>query len=168
MKINTGVFKNTSLDIQKNSHFRPTTAICRKSVFDTICSLERKSFLDVFSGSGMIGFEAASRGAQRVSFVEMNKKYLNQIIENSKKLDYNNFTFLRRDAQRFIKKCDNYDIIFADPPYNIYDLNLFVQNALKKINKGGFLVVECSVKESLEGYDKIAKFGETNLAYWKV
>jgi 16S rRNA (guanine(966)-N(2))-methyltransferase RsmD len=168
MKINSGVFKNISLDIQKNSHFRPTTAICRKSIFDTICSLESKSFLDVFSGSGMIGFEAASRGAQRVSFVEMNKKYLNQIIENSKKLDYNNFTFLRRDAQRFIKKCDNYDIIFADPPYNIYDLNLFVQNALKKINKGGFLVVEYSVKESLEGYDKIAKFGETNLAYWKV
>lgn len=168
MKINSGVFKNISLDIQKNSHFRPTTAICRKSIFDTICSLESKSFLDVFSGSGMIGFEAASRGAQRVSFVEMNKKYLNQIIENSKKLDYNNFTFLRRDAQRFIKKCDNYDIIFADPPYNIYDLNLFVQNALKKINKGGFLVVECSVKESLEGYNKIAKFGETNLAYWKV
>lgn len=168
MKINSGVFKNISLDIQKNSHFRPTTAICRKSIFDTICSLESKSFLDIFSGSGMIGFEAASRGAQRVSFVEMNKKYLNQIIENSKKLDYNNFTFLRRDAQRFIKKCDNYDIIFADPPYNIYDLNLFVQNALKKINKGGFLVVECSVKESLEGYDKIAKFGETNLAYWKV
>lgn len=168
MKINSGVFKNISFDIQKNSHFRPTTAICRKSIFDTICSLESKSFLDVFSGSGMIGFEAASRGAQRVSFVEMNKKYLNQIIENSKKLDYNNFTFLRRDAQRFIKKCDNYDIIFADPPYNIYDLNLFVQNALKKINKGGFLVVECSVKESLEGYDKIAKFGETNLAYWKV
>lgn len=168
MKINSGVFKNISLDIQKNSHFRPTTAICRKSIFDTICALESKSFLDVFSGSGMIGFEAASRGAQRVSFVEMNRKYLNQIIENSKKLDYNNFTFLRRDAQRFIKKCDNYDIIFADPPYNIYDLNLFVQNALKKINKGGFLVVECSVKESLEGYDKIAKFGETNLAYWKV
>ena len=168
MKINSGVFKNISLDIQKNSHFRPTTAICRKSIFDTICSLESKSFLDIFSGSGMIGFEAASRGAQRVSFVEMNKKYLNQIIENSKKLEYNNFTFLRRDAQRFIKKCDNYDIIFADPPYNIYDLNLFVQNALKKINKGGFLVVECSVKESLEGYDKIAKFGETNLVYWKV
>ena len=168
MKINSGVFKNISLDIQKNSHFRPTTAICRKSIFDTICALESKSFLDVFSGSGMIGFEAASRGAQRVSFVEMNRKYLNQIIENSKKLDYNNFTFLRRDAQRFIKKCDNYDIIFADPPYNIYDLNLFVQNTLKKINKGGFLVVECSVKETLEGYDKIAKFGETNLAYWKV
>ena len=147
MKINSGAFKNVSLDIQKNCNFRPTTAICRKSIFDTICSLESKSFLDVFSGSGMIGFEAASRGAQRVSFVEMNKKYLNQIIENSKKLDYNNFTFLRRDAQRFIKKCDNYDIIFADPPYNIYDLNLFVQNALKKINKGGFLVVECLVKE---------------------
>ena len=168
MKINSGIFKNISLDIQKNSNFRPTTAICRKSIFDTIGLIEGKSFLDLFSGSGIIGFEAASKGAKNVSFVEMNRKYLNQIIDNSKKIDYKNFTFLRRDVQRFIKKCDSFDIIFADPPYNIYVVNLFVKNALTKVNKGGFLVVECSAKESLEGYDKIAKFGETNLVYWKV
>ena len=168
MKINSGIFKNVSIDIQKNSNFRPTTAICRKSFFDTICPLEDKSFLDAFSGSGIIGFEAASKGAKNVSFVEINKRYLNQIIENSKNLNYENFTFLRRDVQRFIKKSNRYDIIFADPPYNLYNLNLFVKNAIKKVNKNGFLVVECSAKESLEGYDKIAKFGETNLVYWKV
>lgn len=168
MKINSGIFKNVSIDIQKNSNFRPTTAICRKSFFDTICPLEGKSFLDAFSGSGIIGFEAASKGAKNVSFVEINKRYLNQIIENSKNFNYENFTFLRRDVQRFIKKSNRYDIIFADPPYNLYNLNLFVKNAIKKVNKNGFLVVECSAKESLEGYDKIAKFGETNLVYWKV
>ena len=168
MKINSGLYKNVNLEIQQNSNFRPTTSLCRKSLFDTIFSLEGKSFLDIFSGSGIIGFEAASRGARHVSFVEMERKYLNQIIKNSKKIDYNNFTFLRRDATRYIKKCDYFDIIFADPPYNIYNLNIFVDNALKKINKGGYLAVECSAKESLEGYDKIAKFGETNLLYWKV
>ena len=60
------------------------------------------------------------------------------------------------------------DLIFADPPYELYDLNIFVENALKKLNEGGMLIIECSSKETLEGFDKIAKFGDTNLLYWKV
>ena len=73
MKINSGLFRNTSIEILKNSSFRPTTSISRKSFFDTVGSLQGKSFLDLFSGSGIIGFEAASRGAEKVTFVEMNR-----------------------------------------------------------------------------------------------
>ena len=116
MKINSGRFKNSSIEILKNSSFRPTTSLSRKSLFDSLGFLEDKSFLDIFAGSGIVGFEAASRGAQKVTFVEMHKKYLNQIIFNSKKIEYNKFKFLARDAHRFIKKCDNYDVIFADTP----------------------------------------------------
>ena len=47
-------------------------------------------------------------------------------------------------------------------------INIFVENALKKLNEGGILIIECSSKETLEGFDKIAKFGDTNLLYWKV
>ena len=168
MKIHSGRFRNTNIEILKNSTFRPTTSICRKSFFDTIGSVEGKSFLDIFAGSGIMGFEAASRGAKDVTFVEMNKKYLNQIIKNSKKLEYGKFHFMARDAQRFIKKSENFDIIFADPPYELYDLNVFTKNALKNLNEGGILAVECSSKETLEGLDKIAKFGDKNLLYWKV
>ena len=168
MKINSGLFRNTSIEILKNSSFRPTTSISRKSFFDTIGSLEGKLFLDLFSGSGIVGFEAASRGAKNVTFVEMNRRYLNQIITNSKKFEYDQFNFMARDALRFIKKSKNYDIIFADPPYRLYEMNVFVKNALKKLNKGGTLIVESSSKETLEGFDKIAKFGDTNLLYWKV
>ena len=75
---------------------------------------------------------------------------------------------MARDAHRFIKKSKNYDIIFADPPYGLYDMNIFVENALKKLNEGGILILESSSKETLEGFDKIAKFGDTNLLYWKV
>ncbi|MDA9736086.1 RsmD family RNA methyltransferase, partial [Candidatus Marinimicrobia bacterium] len=131
-------------------------------------SLNEKSFLDIFAGSGIIGFEAASRGAKNVTFVEINKRYLNKIISNSKNFDYDQFNFMARDAHRFIKKSENFDIIFADPPYELYDLNIFVENALKKLNKGGMLIIECSSNETLEGFDKIAKFGDTNLLYWKV
>ena len=60
------------------------------------------------------------------------------------------------------------DLIFADPPYELYNIDIFVENALKKLNKGGMLIIECSSKETLEGFDKIAKFGDTNLLYWKV
>lgn len=168
MKINSGLFRNTSIEILKNSSFRPTTSISRKSFFDTIGSLEGKLFLDLFAGSGIVGFEAASRGAKNVTFVEMNRRYLNQIITNSKKFEYDQFNFMARDALRFIKKSKNYDIIFADPPYRLYEMNVFVKNALKKLNKGGTLIVESSSKETLEGFDKIAKFGDTNLLYWKV
>ena len=76
MKIHSGRFRNTNIEILKNSTFRPTTSICRKSFFDTIGSVEGKSFLDIFAGSGIMGFEAASRGAKNVTFVELNKKYL--------------------------------------------------------------------------------------------
>ena len=168
MKINSGKFKKSKIEILKSSSFRPSTSLSRKSFFDSIGSLEGKTFMDIFAGSGIIGFEAASRGAKNVSFIEINKTYLNQIILNSKKFEYEKFNFFARDANRFIKKCDSHDIIFADPPYELYELNIFVDNALKKIKKNGILVVECSSKESLEGYNKIAKFGETNLLYWKV
>ena len=80
MKINSGRFKNSSIEILRSSSIRPTTSLSRKSLFDTLGSLENKSFLDIFSGSGIVGFEAASRGAKNVTFVEMHKKYLNQIL----------------------------------------------------------------------------------------
>jgi len=168
MKINSGLFRNTSIEILKNSSFRPTTSISRKSLFDTVGPLKGKSFLDLFAGSGIIGFEAASRGAEKVTFVEMNKKYLNQIIINSKKFEYDQFNFMARDAHRFIKKSNNFDIIFADPPYGLYEMDIFIKNALNKLNKDGELIIESSSKETLEGFDKIAKFGDTNLLYWKV
>ena len=47
-------------------------------------------------------------------------------------------------------------------------MDIFIKNALNKLNKDGELIIESSSKETLEGFDKIAKFGDTNLLYWKV
>ena len=167
MKILSGKFKNFKVDIRKNSSFRPTTSICRKSFFDSIGSIDGLNFLDLFSGSGVNGFEAASRGAKKVTFVEIDGNHLNSIIKNAKNFPYEEFSFFKRDANRFIKKSDKYDIIFADPPYGHINIKEFADEALKKINSNGILVVECSEKESVEGCDKFTKFGDTKLLYWK-
>ena len=167
MKILSGKFKNFKVDIRKNSSFRPTTSICRKGFFDSIGSIDGLNFLDLFSGSGVNGFEAASRGAKKVTFVEIDGNNLNSIIKNAKNFPYEEFSFFKRDANRFIKKSDKYDIIFADPPYGHINIKEFADKALKKINSNGILVVECSEKESVEGCDKITKFGDTKLLYWK-
>ncbi len=64
MKILAGQFKNHAIESSQKFEYRPTTSIARKSMFDVLRSLEGKHFLDLYSGSGIIGFEASSRGAE--------------------------------------------------------------------------------------------------------
>ena len=167
MKILAGTFKNQSIIINPRFLYRPTTSIARKSLFDALRSLENKDFLDLYAGSGIVGFEAGSRGANTVTFIEMNKQHMIQIRNSAESIPYSNFNFLVRDSIRFLKKCDKYDIIFADPPYGIGNLTLLVDLACKKLNPGGVFILECSKNESLAGYFKSGKFGDTQLLYWK-
>ena len=175
MRIISGFLKGKKIDFVKNSTTRPLKDSVKENIFNILkhsndirAKVEKSYILDLYSGIGSFGIECISRGAKNVTFVEINKRYLNKIISNSKNFDYDQFNFMARDAHRFIKKSENFDIIFADPPYELYDLDIFVENALKKLNKDGMLIIECSSKETLEGFDKIAKFGDTNLLYWKV
>jgi len=167
MKILAGTFKNQSIIINPRFLYRPTTSIVRKSLFDALRSLENKDFLDLYAGSGIVGFEASSRGANTVTFIEMNKQHMSQIRKSAESINYNHFNFLVRDSLRFLKKCNKYDIIFADPPYGLANLPLLVDLACKQLNPGGIFVLECSKNESLAGYHKSSKFGDTQLLYWE-
>jgi 16S rRNA (guanine966-N2)-methyltransferase len=100
---------------------RPAMDRMRESMFsilDNQYKLEGLSFLDLFSGSGIVGVEAASRGAFPVTLVEMDKKKFKVLKENT--------GFLERPVQikllpveRFIRSCrESYDMIYIDPPFN--------------------------------------------------
>jgi 16S rRNA (guanine966-N2)-methyltransferase len=166
MKILSGSLKNRVINISKNQIFRPTKSIVRKSLFDSLGAIENKSFLDLFSGSGINSFEAFSRGSKNVSLVEIDRNAIKNLKKNILHLDSDSIQIYQRDVFRFLNRCDDYDIIFADPPYGIYDLNKLVTLSLKKLNPGGVFILECSENESLEGYNKIAKFGGSKLLYW--
>ena len=70
MQIHAGEFKGRRIKTVKNAPYRPTTAVVRKSLFDILVNIENKTFLDLFAGTGIIGFEAVSRGARKVTIID--------------------------------------------------------------------------------------------------
>ena len=79
-------------------NYRPTQTKVRKSIFDSLGSLEDCSVLDLFSGTGILGFESASRGASSVVFVEKNTFIYKMLKTNATLFSNNNFKIKRNDA----------------------------------------------------------------------
>ncbi len=120
-----GKYKGRVLKSPKNTLTRPTSAILRKSVFD-ICApwIQDAKFLDVFAGSGAMGLEALSRGAQACTFIEKDRNALECVYANISllKLDKNSAEVLKGDAvaqlEKLKKKGSQFDIVYLDPPYS--------------------------------------------------
>ncbi|SVC70592.1 uncharacterized protein METZ01_LOCUS323446, partial [marine metagenome] len=99
-------------------------------------SLSQYSVLDLFSGTGILGFESASRGASSVVFVEKNLFIYRMLKINSTLFPNTNFSINRDDAIQFLENSQSYDLIIADPPYNHFnrstgiDVDLFIDMIL--------------------------------------
>lgn len=102
---------------------RPTTDFAREGLFNVLANIydfDGLAVLDLFSGTGSIGFEFASRGAERVDMVEIDTKTTRFLNRSFRTLDMKNVRVLRADAMKFIGYSQNrYDIVFADPPYDM-------------------------------------------------
>ena len=167
MKIFSGLYKGTYIQTSSRLAYRPTKAIVRKSIYDRFNNLESKSVLDLFSGSGAIGFEALSRGAKSIVFVEKDIKIFQMLIKNSKKFPKTNIKFFNMDAFSFLKLKSSFDFIYADPPYGKYNVNLLVEKILGRLNHKGVLILECQKKENLNPTGKILNFGNSRLLIWE-
>ena len=124
-RILSGKWRGMTLVGQTGSGTRPTTSLMRLAIFNVWSALiEGAHFLDLFSGTGAIGFEALSAGALAVTLVEKDKQALVCIRKNEEKFrpmfENQNLRIFTQDVQRFflsIKK-ERYDLIYADPPYD--------------------------------------------------
>jgi 16S rRNA (guanine966-N2)-methyltransferase len=95
---------------------RPSPSRLREALFNILQSRERGTFLDLFSGSGAIGLEAASRGWE-VTCIDLSKEATNVIRQNAKNLKLSP-TIIQGDALKFVATThERYDIVFAAPPY---------------------------------------------------
>lgn len=158
MKIINGVFSGRHIFMP--SGIRPTQNILKKAVFDIIGQdLTGLSFLELFAGSGAIGFEALSCGASEVYFVEHNRQCKAVIDENMLLLKPSELGqkayVLQQDAYATIKqfKRENkvFDIIFFDPPYGLK----LAKKALKTLMSydilapRSFLIAQYDIKERM-------------------
>jgi 16S rRNA (guanine(966)-N(2))-methyltransferase RsmD len=129
MQITGGYLKSRKIDSPKGDNVRPTLSQIRESIFSSLFSIidfEDKSFLDLFAGSGIMGFEAISRGFDSSCFLEKDKKTFFTLKSNSQKLGLSDeqVTIICADSIKFLKKlAQSFDVIYIDPPYQsgLYD-----------------------------------------------
>ena len=132
MRIITGKYKGRHFDIPRSFKARPTTDFAKENIFNVLVQyvdFEGAQALDLFSGTGSISLELLSRGCSQVVSVEMDRDHHRFIQECVKKLNANSqeqttsIIPIRGDVFRFIKSCkQQYDLIFADPPYALKEL----------------------------------------------
>ena len=169
MQIHAGLLKGRRIKTVRNAPYRPTTALARKSLFDILGNIEGKSFLDLFSGTGIIGFEAISRGANHVTLVEKSLRACAILKINCSLMGINikNCEIRKSEVSRFLKDDKKYDIIFADPPYNTRNYESIIEQVLTRLDKNGIFILESTAQEFSNPPFRIKEFGDTQLNFWK-
>lgn len=124
MRIIAGLYKNQKIVSPKGLVTRPTAEKLRQALFN-ICQayIEDAEFLDLFAGSGAMGLEALSRGARLATFVDANRDSIRSIKENLQALDIKEKGIVVggdvfAQLEKLSKQGRQYDIIYADPPYD--------------------------------------------------
>jgi 16S rRNA (guanine966-N2)-methyltransferase len=164
MRIISGTYKGKRLVAPKNLPVRPTTDFAKEALFNILnhqIYFQDVRFLDLFAGTGNIGFEFASRGCEDITSVDSHYGCVKYIQQISDELSFQ-ITAVKSDVFKYTKiSHPAFDVIFADPPYNfelqtLTDLveNIFQNNLLKP---EGFLIIEHTKHLDLQG---IAHFRE--------
>ncbi len=175
MRITGGIYCNRRIKCPKGI-IRPAMDRMRESMFSILGNLYGLSFLDLFSGSGIVGLEAASRGASSVTFVEMDRIKKNVLQENIKIAEDCKTEIFIMPVERFIQSAKNkFDIIFLDPPFPLKKKQELVELIFKKniLNKSGLLMIHHPSEESWP--DKIGsliledkrKYGRSILLFYR-
>jgi 16S rRNA (guanine966-N2)-methyltransferase len=150
VRIIGGDWKRTPLPVLEALGLRPTPDRVRETVFNWLThlrgDLRRLRVLDLFAGTGALGFEAASRGAQQVTMVDANPVVVRQLQTIQEKLKATNVTVLRADAlalaQSLAQRGQQFDVIFLDPPYQLDFLAKALPLCDKLLADGGLVYAE--------------------------
>jgi len=129
VKIIAGIWKGRSIDFFEDKDVRPTKNIVKETLFNWIRDdIYQSVCLDLYAGSGSLGFEAASRGASKVYMVDNNADVINSIKNCIKSLNASNIYTHKADAYEFLEKIEEkYNIVFLDPPFSFKSINKIIQ-----------------------------------------
>lgn len=149
MRIITGKYGGRKINPpSKMPYTRPTTDVAKEGLFNIIennISIPGIKTLDIFGGTGSISYELASRGASDLTIVEKDPKMYEFIKSKIAEFKIVNCHVVKNDVFKFLETCtDNFDLIFAGPPYalkNIDDLPQIIHEK-KLLKEGGWFILE--------------------------
>jgi 16S rRNA (guanine(966)-N(2))-methyltransferase RsmD len=185
MRIIGGTAKGRRLASFRGMSIRPTSDRVREAIFNILqrskdAGFPFKKVLDLFAGTGAVGIEALSRGAETVTFVDNNPKAVKIIRKNMETCGFSNMaSIINMDVQPSLtllnKKGERFDLIFIDPPYHASltgtALNCIEETGL--LNKAGIVVVESSKRMIWDGELKgmelfnRRRYGDTVVSFYK-
>lgn len=174
MRITAGKYRGRRIKCPPGV-IRPAMDRMRESMFSILGNIEGLSFLDCFSGSGLVGIEAASRGAGPVHLVEMDRGKKSVMLQNLSFVEEQHRLFMM-PVQKYLKmKNRTFDLIYLDPPFPMEDKQKLVElaDSMEALVPGGMLLIHYPGEEkwpdrigSLEVVDH-RKYGRSELLFFK-
>ncbi|MCK5814478.1 MAG: RsmD family RNA methyltransferase [Flavobacteriaceae bacterium] len=177
MRIISGVHKGIRLSAPKKLPVRPTTDMAKEALFNILNNyyyFDAISVIDLFSGTGNISYEFASRGCSKITSVDGHFGCVRYINETAEKLNFDIHT-IKSDVYKFLEKTHlNAHVIFADPPYDfeleqferivdqVFDRNLLLEE--------GVLIIEHSKHTDLSKHSKFSyskKYGGNMFSFFE-
>ena len=176
-----GIKKRTKIQVPLDN-VRPTSAQKRESIFSVIESYglknnlnpyEKKNIFDLFAGSGALGLEAISRGANFCYFYENNLNVIHYLKKNCQKIcKDNNFEIKNENIQfsNFKNINKKISLVFIDPPYEINPFGEILKNINQSaiLSKNAIIIIECSKKLKLNIPSFISCFNEKDYGKTKI
>ena len=175
MRIINGTHKGRAIKVPKDLPVRPTTDFAKEGLFNILnnrIDFEETKVLDLFSGTGHISLEFASRGSKNIISIDKHPKCVSFLKTISKELKFDIDT-VKSDVFDFLKKCNQkFDLIFADPPYELENIPTIHQLVFEKqlLNEGGLLIIEHGPRthlETLPGFAQKRSYGNVNFSFFE-
>lgn len=176
MRIISGKYKSRRIAVPTNLKARPTTDFARESLFNVLNNIidwEETNVLDLFSGTGSVALEFVSRGCPYVVSVEMNANHHNFICKAQDVLEAKELFPIKADVFKYLQSSkQKFDIIFADPPYDLPELETLPDIIFDKqlLQPEGIFILEHSKKNNFSthtNFIKEKKYGNVHFSFFE-
>ncbi|MCS5663074.1 MAG: RsmD family RNA methyltransferase [Flavobacteriales bacterium] len=176
MRIVSGTHKSKRITAPKNLPVRPTTDMAKESLFNILNNnyyFDEIRVLDLFSGTGNISYEFASRGTEQILSVDQNFHCIRFIQQTAKELGFDTISTIKADVFEFLEKhSQEHDIIFADAPYELEGLDKIVETIFAKniLSKDGVLILEHAKEQDFSELPFFAnkrRYGNVNFSFFE-
>lgn len=149
---------------------RPTPDRVRETLFNWLGqTLYGRTCLDLFAGSGALGFEAASRGAAQVVMVEKNSAVFRALRDNIAKLSCDGIFAYCQDGLEFASRDEHrYDVIFLDPPFHNNYLPKLLEILPQRLNENGMMYVESDAAIDVPAPWQVMKSGKAGQVHYQL
>jgi 16S rRNA (guanine966-N2)-methyltransferase len=177
VRIIGGTYRGRKIEVSRNFDSRPTTDFAKEALFNILTNhfdFEEIRVLDLFSGTGSISFEFASRGCREIDLVDINSLSVQFIGKIATDMGIKGIQAVRMDVFRFVQVCrKQYHIIFADPPYELKNIQDIPELVLgyNLLLPGGWLVLEHGKTHNFKALPQFfdeRHYGSVHFSFFKV